>query len=137
MQRDEDPTTGAQAAGPSTISEVLATLQLSEDSEMQVTSFIDSLAHGLNGPCFRKLLTYILKFVELNRSKYETIRTEQARFTDLANSNRDELNQILEVLQEWLPPVASVPRAPAVLAVATQPFQATFPAVPTMATQPS
>ena len=136
MQRDEDPATGAQAAGPSTISEVLASLQLSEDSETQVTSFIDSLAHGLNGPRFRKLLTYILKFVELNRSKYETLR-EQARFTDLANSNRDELNQILEVLQERLPPVASVPRVPAVPAVATQPFQATFPTVPTMATQSS
>ena len=78
MQRDEDPAAGAQTAGPSTISEVLASLQLSEDSEAQVTSFIDSLAHGLTGPRFRKLLTYILKFVELNRSKYETLRTEQA-----------------------------------------------------------
>ena len=137
MQRDEDPATGAQAAGPSTITEVLASLQLSEESETQVTSFIDSLVHGLNGPRFRKLLTYILKFVELNRSKYETLRTEQARFTDLAISNRDELNQILGVLQERVPPAASVPRVPAVPAVATQPFQATFPAVPTMATQPS
>ena len=44
MQWDEDPATGAQAAGPSTISEVLASLQLSEESETQVTSFIDSLA---------------------------------------------------------------------------------------------
>ena len=75
--------------------------------------------------------------MELNRSKYETLRSEQARFVDLANSNRDELNQILTVLQERLPPVAPVPRVPAVPAVATQPFQAPFPAVPTMATQPS
>ena len=139
MQRDgdEDLPAGAQAAGPSTISDVLATLQLSEDSESQVTSFIDSLAHGLNGPRFRKLLTYILKFVELNRSKYETLRTEQSRFTDLATSNRNEPTRILEVLQERLPPVAPVPRVPAVPAVATQPFQATLPAMPTMATQPS
>ena len=136
MQQDEDPAMGAQAAGPSTISEVLAALQLFEDSEAQVTAFIDSFAHGLNGPRFRKLLTYILKFVEINRSKYETLRTEQSRFIDLAHSNRDELNQILTVLQERLPPVAPVPRVPAVPAVATQPFQATFPAVPTMATQP-
>ena len=100
MQRDEDLPAGAKAAEPSTISEVLAALQLSEDSEVQVSSFIDSLAHGLNGPRFRKLLTYILKFVELNRSKYETLRTEQSRFTDLANSNRNELNQVLEALQE-------------------------------------
>ena len=50
MQRDEDPVAGAQAAGPSTISDVLATLQLSDASEAQVTSFVDSLAHGLNGP---------------------------------------------------------------------------------------
>ena len=136
MQRDEDPVAGAQAAGPSTISDVLASLQLSDDSEAQVTSFIDSLAHGLNGPRFRKFLTYILKFVELNRSKYETLRSEQARMVDLANSNRDELNQILTVLQERSPPVAPVPRVPAVPAVATQPFQAPFSAVPTMATQP-
>ena len=60
MQRDEDPVAGAQAAGPSTISDVLASLQLFDDSEAQVTSFIDSLGHGLNGPRFRKLLTYIL-----------------------------------------------------------------------------
>ena len=62
MQRDEDPVAGTQAAGPSTISDVLASLQLSDESEAQVTSFIDSLAHGLNGPRFRKLLTYILKW---------------------------------------------------------------------------
>ena len=73
MQRDDDPVDGARAAGPSTISDVLATLQLSDDSEAQVTSFVDSLAQGLSGPRFRKLLTYILKFVELNRSKYETL----------------------------------------------------------------
>ena len=137
MQRDgdEELPTGAQAAGPSTLSDVLATLQLSADSEAQVTSFIDSLAHGLNGPRFRKLLTYILKFVELNRSKYETLRSEQSRLTNLANSNRDELNQILTVLQERLPPVAPVPRVPAVPAVATQSFQDISTAVPTMATQ--
>ena len=137
MQRDDDPVAGAQAAGPSTISDVLATLQLSDDSEAQVTSFVDSLAQGLSGPRFRKLLTYILKFVELNRSKYETLRSEQARFVDIATSNRDELNQILTVLQERLPPVAPVPRVPAVPAMATQPFQAPPPAVPAMATQPS
>ncbi len=137
MQRDDDPVAGAKAAGPSTISDVLATLQLSDDSEAQVTSFVDSLAQGLSGPRFRKLLTYILKLVELNRSKYETLRSEQARFIDLATSNRDELNQILTVLQERLPPVAPVPRVPAVPAVATQPFQAPLPAVPAMATQPS
>ena len=74
--------------------------------------------------------------MELNRSKYETLRLEQSRFTNLANSNRDELNQILTVLQERLPPVATVPRVPPVPAVATQPFQAISSAVPTMATQP-
>ena len=58
MQRDGDPVAGAQAAGPSTISDVLATLQLSDDSEAQVTSFVDSLAQGLSGPRIRKLLTY-------------------------------------------------------------------------------
>ena len=137
MQRDEDPVDGARAAGPSTISDVLATLQLSDDSEAQVTSFVDSLAQGLSGPRFRKLLTYILKFVELNRSKYETLRSEQARFVDIATSNRDELNQILTVLQERLPPVAPVPRVPAVPTLATQTFQAPTSAVPAMATQPS
>ena len=75
MQRDgeDDLPAGAQAAGPSTISYVLATLQLSDELDLQVTSFVDSLAQGLSGPRFRKLLTYILKFVELNRSKYETL----------------------------------------------------------------
>ena len=133
---DDDLPAGAQAAGPSTISEVLATLQLSDESDLEVTSFVDSLAQGLSGPRFRKILTYILKFVELNRSKYETLRSEQSRFTNLANSNRDELNQILTVLQERLPPVATVPTVSAVPAVATQPFQAISSAVPTMATQP-
>ena len=75
--------------------------------------------------------------MELNRSKYETLRSEQARFVDIATSNRDELNQILTVLQERLPPVAPVPRVPAVPTMATQPFQAPPPAVPAMATQPS
>ena len=73
--------------------------------------------------------------MELNRSKYETLRSEQARFVDLANSNRDELNQILTVLQERLPPVAPVPRVPAVPAVATQPSQATLPPMPAVAPQ--
>ena len=52
MQRDDDPVDGARAAGPSTISDVLATLQLSDDSEAQVTSFVDSLSQGLSGPRF-------------------------------------------------------------------------------------
>ena len=138
MQRDgdDDLPAGAQAAGPSNISDVLATFQLSDESDAQVSSFVDSLSQGLSGPRFRKLLTYILKFVELNRSKYETLRSEQSRFTNLANSNRDELNQIFTVLQERLPPVATVPRVPAVPAVATQAFPATSSAVPTLATQP-
>ena len=56
MQRDDDPEAGAQAAGPSTISDVLASLQLSADSEAQVTSFIDSLTHGLTGPLLQKII---------------------------------------------------------------------------------
>ena len=138
MQRDgeDDLPAGAQAAGPSNISDVLAAIQLSDESDAQVTSFVDSLSQGLSGPRFRKLLTYILKFVELNRSKYETLRSEQSRATNLANSNRDELNQIFTVLQERLPPVATVPRVPAVPALAAQTLPATSSAMPTLATQP-
>ena len=64
MQRDEDPPRGAQAAepGPSTI---LASFQLSGDSESQITAFIESLSQGLSGPKFRKLLTYVLNLLNL------------------------------------------------------------------------
>ena len=139
MQRDDDPPTGAQAAGPNPpmVSEVLASLQLSDYSEAQETSFIDSLSQGLNGPRFRKLLTYILKFVEHNRSKYEALKTEQSRFTEQASSTRNELSRILEMLQERLPQVAPVPRTPAMPVVATQPFQATIPSAPVAAAMPS
>ena len=78
-------------------------------------------------------LTYILKFVELNRSKYEALKTEQSRFTEQASSTRNELNQILEMLQERLPQVAPVPRISAAPAVATQPLQATIPSAPAAA----
>ena len=52
-------------------SSVMANTQLSGDSEAQITAFIESLLQGIRGPRFRKLLTYVLKFVEHNRSKYE------------------------------------------------------------------
>ena len=132
MQRDDEPPTGAQAAGPNpaTVSEKLASLQLSDDSETQVTSFINSLSQGLNGPRFRKLLTYILKFVEYNGSEYETLKTEQLRFTEQANSTRNELSRILDMSQERLPQVAPGPRTSAMPAVATQPLQATMPSAP-------
>ena len=107
MQRDEDPPRGAQAAEPGP-SAILASFQLSGDSESQITAFIESLSQGLSGPKFRKILTYILKFVELNRSKYEQLRTEQLRLSDQANSTRDELSRILNIVHERLPAMAPV-----------------------------
>ena len=53
MQRDEDSPGGAQAAEPPSLSLVLASLQLSSDSEAQITSFVDSLPQGISGPRFR------------------------------------------------------------------------------------
>ena len=67
MQRDDDPPRGAPAAEPGP-SAILASFQLSGDSESQITAFVDSLSQGISGPKFRKLLTYVLKFVEHNRS---------------------------------------------------------------------
>ena len=71
MQRGEDdPQLGAQAArsNPPSLAEVLNNLQLSDYSEAQVTTFVDSLPQGISKPLFRKLLTYVLKFTEYNRS---------------------------------------------------------------------
>ena len=134
MQR-EDPLRGAQAAA--SVSETLANLQLSEDSEAQITSFVDSLQQGISGPRFRKLLTYVLKFVEHNRFKYEQLRTEQVRLTDQASSTRNELSQILENLRERLPPVAPVQGIPTMLAVATQPLPPSMPSAPAAQVAPS
>ena len=99
MQRDEEPPRGAQAAEPSP-SSVLASLQLSGYSEAQITAFVESLSQGISGPRFRKLMTYVLKFVEHNRSKYKQLRTEQTRLVDQANSTRDELSQMVTVINE-------------------------------------
>ena len=142
MQRDEDPPRGAQAAEPGP-SAVLANFPLSGDSESQITAFIESLSQGLSGPKFRKLLTYVLKFVELNRSKYEQLRTEQLRLSDQADSTRDELSRMINILNERLPamapvqgiseqlpamaPVQGVPPTPA---VAVQPPLPSAPAAP-------
>ena len=134
MQRDEaHPPRGAQAAEPGP-SSVLASLQLSGDSASQITASVESLLQGISGPKFRKLLTYILKFVEHNRSKYEQLRTEQSRLIDRADSTRDELSQIVNILNERLPAVAPVQGIPAMPEVATQP---TMPAVATQPSMPS
>ena len=140
MQRDEDSPGGAQAAEPPSLSSVLASLQLSSDSEAQITSFVDSLSQGISGPRFRKLLTYVLKFVELNRSKYEQLRNEQSLLSDQASSTRDELSRIVTLLNERLPEMAAVQGIPATPEVATQ---STMPPatpqptnVPTLAPQP-
>ena len=133
MQRDDHPPRGAQAAEPGP-SVILASFQLSGDSESQITAFIESLSQGLNGPKFRKLLTYVLKIVELNRSKYEQLKTEQSRLFDQADSTRDELSRILNILNERLPAMAPVQgiseRLPAVA-----PVQG-VPPTPAVATQP-
>ena len=139
MQRDEDPPRGAQAAepNPASVMAALSNLQLSEDSEAQITSFVESLSQGISGPRFRKLLTYILKFVEHNRSKYELLRTEHSILTDQASATRNELSRILEILHERLPPVAPVQGTPVTPAVATQPLPATMPSAPAALALPS
>ena len=109
LQEDEEPTAGAQAAaGPPTLQEVFQNLQLSDFSDGQITSFVDSLPQGTNRAQFRNILSYVLKFVEYNRSKYETLRTEHRRLSKLANSMRDELTSLAILQQEQLPVVAPV-----------------------------
>ena len=120
MQRDDEPPRGAQAAEPSP-SAVLASLQLSGDSEAQITSFVESLSQGISGPRFRKLLTYVLKFVEHNRSKYEQLKTEQSQMFDQAVSTRDELSRLVTLVRERLPALAPVQGIPAPPELATQP----------------
>ena len=115
MQGSEE-TDGAQASAASSLSEVLATRQLSDYSDSQISSFINSLSQGISGSRFRSILTYVLKFVELNRSKYEALKTEHARLVEQVNSIRDELNQT----QERLPRLATAPTVPAAPALATQ-----------------
>ena len=144
MQREDEPPAGAQAARPSTLSEVLRAVQLSEYSETQLTTFVESLSQGVNAPRFRTFLTYILRFVEYNRSKYETLRTEQARLIELANSMRDELTVVSATMQERLPIMAPVSGATAAPTVATQPqipaaqpLPATWPSAPAATATPS
>ena len=131
LREEEEPPAGAQAAaGPPTLQEVFQSLQLSEFSDVQVTAFVDSLPQGFNKAQFRKILSYVLKFVEYNRSKYEMLRTEYRRLSELANSMRDELTTFAIMQQEQLPAVAPVPAPP-------PPTMATLPplaSVPTQAT---
>ena len=136
MQRDEDSPGGAQAAEPPSLSSVLASLHLSDDSEAQITSFVDSLPQGISGPRFRKLLTYILKFVELNRSKYEQLRNEQSLLSDRTSSTRDELSRIVTLINERLPEMATVQGIPATPELATQPTIPQPANVPALAPQP-
>ena len=138
MQRGEDdPQVGAQAARPNppSLAEVLNNFQLSDDSEAQLTTFVDSLTQGISKPHFRKLSTYALKFTEYNRSKYEMLRTEQLRLTDQANSLRDELNRVLETRQEQMPQVAPIPSTITAPTMATQPLIASLPSA-SLATAP-
>ena len=128
------PPRGAQALDPSPAL-VLASLQLSSDSEAQITSFVESLSQGISGPRFRKLLTYVLKFVELNRSKYEQLRNEQTLIADQISSTRDELSQLVTLINERLPPVATVQRTPAAPDVAAP--SATPPAAPQPTNMPA
>ena len=65
-----------------TLPEVLKGFQLSEHSDAQITAFIDTLAPGISKLQFRKLLAYVFKFVEYNRSKYEWLRTEYRRLNE-------------------------------------------------------
>ena len=80
MQRDQaedPPLAGAQAAAsPRTQQEVFQSLQLSEFSDAQLTAFVDSKAH------YRKFLTFVLKFVEYNRAKYELLKVEYGRLNE-------------------------------------------------------
>ena len=127
MQRgeEEDPPAGAQAA-PLTLPEVLQGFQLSDHSDAQITAFVDSLAPGISKPQFRKLLAYVLKFVEYNRSKYEILRNEQRRLHEQILSIREELNHFMTMQQEQLPAVAPVP-VPPPPTMATQPPLASLP----------
>ena len=138
MQRDDEPPRGAQAADPSP-SMVLASLQLSGDSEAQITSFVESLSQGISGPRFRKLLTYILKFVEHNRSKYEQLKTEQSQMSDQAISTRDELSRLVALINERLPALAPVQGIPAPPELATQPVMPAVapPPMPSVVTAPA
>ena len=128
MQRgeEEDPPAGAQAA-PLTLPEVLQGFQLSDHSNAQITAFVNSLVPGISKPQFRKLLAYVLKFVEYNTSKYEMLRNEQRRLHEQILSMREELNHFMTMQQEKLPRVAPVPDHP-------PPIMAP---PPTMASQPS
>ena len=130
MQRSEDEShADAQVArqNPPSLKEVLSSLQLSDYSEAQLSAFIDSLSPGISKPHFKKLLTYVLKFVEYNRAKYVMLRTEQLRLGDQANSVRDELNRILETRQEPLPGMAPVPSPITAPTMVTQPSVASLP----------
>ena len=117
MQR-EDPEaspSGAQAATPGTrtLQEVLAEVNLSELSGRELDAFINTLkGPGISKPHFRKFLSYVLKFVEYNRAKYDRLKTELERLHEQALSMREELEQIMTMRQEPLPRVATVPDLP-------------------------
>ena len=138
MQREgpEDPPAGAQVATPGTImlQEVLLGFNLSEFSESQLITFINTLPTETGSkPHFRKFLSFLLKFVEYNRPKYKVLRTELGRLNEQAISMREELNRFMATRQEPLPRVAPVPNLP--------PPSMAPPLImappPTMASQPS
>ena len=81
-------------------------------------------------------MTYVLKFVELNRSKYEQLRNEQSLLSDRASSTRDELSRMVTLFNERLPEMATVQGISATPEVATQPTIPQPPNVPTLAPQP-
>ena len=131
MQR-EDPQSSASCAqasgqGNRTLQEFLQDINLSEFSEAQLDAFINSLTGpGISKVHFRKLLLYVLKFVEYNRAKYERLKTELQYLKEELASLNDDLMTVM--VSHRIPPLPSAPQA----AAPTQPSapQAAAPTQP-------
>ena len=97
MQREDAQASAssAQASGQGnrTLQEVLQDFSISEFSEAQLEAFINSLTTGtgISKHHFRKFLSYVLKFVEYNRSKYDRLNTELGRIKEELASMKDNL----------------------------------------------
>ena len=97
MQREDAQASASSAQvsgqGNRTLQEVLQDFSISEFSEAQLEAFINSLTTGtgISKHHFRKFLSYVLKFVEYNRSKYDRLNTELGHIKEELASMKDNL----------------------------------------------
>ena len=99
MQRDvrDDPKVTIQGTGATrTLQEVLEDMQLSEWSEAQLKTFIESVFEQ-SKPHFRSFLLYVLKYVGNNRSRYLQMKYDLA----LIKEELSSLYPFMSVVTIW------------------------------------